>query len=260
MKVNLHTHTVLCGHAQDSAEDYVLNAIENGIEVMGFSEHAPFRFPDGYESGHRVPMSKAEQYVNTVNYLREKYKDKIKIYLGYELEYFPLYFKDMYKTLINFGAEYLILGQHHIKNEHPNGYYIGMIERSVSDLSEYVNCAIEGMQTGVFTYMAHPDVIQVTSDDEVYAREMTRLCKAAKETNTPLEINFLGIRDNRFYPHDKFWEIAGEVGCSVVFGLDAHTAESAAFDEQSLKKAKQMVKDFNLNLIERPKIINLKNL
>ena len=112
MKVNLHTHTVLCGHAQDSAEDYVLKAIENGIEVMGFSEHAPFSFPDGYESGHRVPMSKAEEYVTTVNYLREKYKDKIKIYLGFEREYLPLYFKDMYKTLINFGAEYLILGQH----------------------------------------------------------------------------------------------------------------------------------------------------
>ncbi len=260
MKVNLHTHTTLCGHATGNAEDYVLKAIENGIEVMGFSEHAPFRFPGGYESGHRVPTAKAQEYVNTVNYLREKYKDKIKIYLGFELEYLPLYFNDMYKSLTDLGAEYLILGQHHIKNEYPNGYYIGMIERSVYDLHEYVNCAIEGMKTGVFTYLAHPDIIQVTSDDKAYTCEMTRLCKAAKATNTPLEINFLGIRDKRFYPHDKFWKIAGKVGCSVVFGLDAHTADSAAFDPASLEQALQMVKDFKLKLVEYPEIVNLKNL
>ena len=50
MKVNIHTHTYRCGHASGTPEEYIKRAIENGIEVLGFSEHAPFMFPDSYQS------------------------------------------------------------------------------------------------------------------------------------------------------------------------------------------------------------------
>lgn len=76
--------------------------------------------------------------------------------------------------------------------------------------------------------MAHPDVIRFTGDDVVYEREMRRLCLAAKEKHIPLEINLLGIRDGRYYPRELFWKIAGEVGCEVILGCDAHEPESIA--------------------------------
>ena len=42
MKYNYHTHTKRCGHAFGEDEEYVLEAINQGYEVLGFSEHAMF--------------------------------------------------------------------------------------------------------------------------------------------------------------------------------------------------------------------------
>ena len=54
---------------------------------------------------------------------------------------------------------------------------------------------------------------------------MERLCLAAKELNIPLELNLLGLRANRTYPSERFFRIAGASGCTVVAGLDAHSAD-----------------------------------
>ena len=256
MKVNLHTHTFLCGHATGTPEEYIKRAIENDIKVLGFSEHAPFVFSDGFEFSYRVPMSRAKEYIETLKSLREKYKDEIKIHIGFEIEYFPLYFKDMYKLVKELGAEYLILGQHFIKNGYPDGCYVGMTKRPMSDLTEYVDCVIEAINTGVFTYIAHPDLIEATSDMQLYRQEMTRLCKEAKKCDIPLEINFYGIRDHRFYPFDEFWKIAGQVGCKAVLGFDSHDTPSA-FDEYSIPFAKEIVSKHGLTLVEEPEIIPL---
>ena len=75
-------------------------------------------------------------------------------------------------------------------------------------------------------------------------------------TDTPLEINLLGIRTGRFYPNPRFWQIAGEVGCPVTFGFDAHMPKDA-YDGDSLNVAKWLVKRYKLNYIGMPKIIRL---
>lgn len=257
MKVNLHTHTFRCHHATGTEEEYIKRAIENGIKVLGFSEHAPFVFPDGHQSSYRLQMEDTKDYFEVLKALRDKYKDQIEIYIGFEMEYYPLYFKDMYKTAKDLGAEYLILGQHAIYNEYPNGKFTtGQYNRTATDLTEYVNCIIEGMKTGVFTYVCHPDNIVAIDDMVHYTGEMTRLCKAAKECDIPLEINFYGIRDNRFYPYEKFWEIAGQVGSSVVYGFDSHDT-AAAYDGESIATADMLVQKYNLNLIKDPEIVRL---
>ena len=89
---------------------------------MGFSDHAPFVFPDGYESGHRVPVSEAEDYISELRQLKEKYADKIDIKIGFEMEYYPDYFDEMLDFVRKLGAEYLILGEHYLYNEHPDGF------------------------------------------------------------------------------------------------------------------------------------------
>ena len=107
------------------------------------------------------------------------------------------------------------------------------------------------MESGVFTYIAHPDMINYQGSEELYEKEMRRLCIASKRTNIPLEINGQGIRDNRIYPADRFWAIAGEVGCPVTIGFDAHSAD-AAWDRESVEKAKQLIGKYNLNYIGKP--------
>ena len=64
---------------------------------------------------------------------------------------------------------------------------------------------------------------------------MRRLCRAAIETGTPLEINLLGIREGRHYPVERFWQIAAEEGNAVILGFDAHAPKhlSDAASEQA---------------------------
>ena len=126
MNYNYHTHTARCGHANGTEEEYIQRAIACGIRHMGFSDHIPCRFPDGYESYYRIPVDQVQDYFSTLNALREKYRDQIDLKIGFEMEYYPLHFDRMLANARAWGAEYLILGQHFIGNEHPGGFYVAM--------------------------------------------------------------------------------------------------------------------------------------
>ncbi len=253
MEYNYHTHTKRCGHASGEDEEYILRAIEGGIKYMGFSDHAPFLFPEGIESGYRVQMKDVPEYFKTLGELRKKYKDKIDIKIGFEMECYPSHFELMLENARNIGAEYLILGQHFAGDELPCCHSSTKGTEDPELIRSYVDCVVRGMKSGVFSYVAHPDIINFFGDENIYLEEMTRLCNTAIEANTPVEINFLGIRDSRRYPNMKFWELAGKLGVPVTFGCDAH-APKDAFDEKSLEYAKEMVKKYSLNYIGMPKI------
>ena len=57
MYANFHTHTYLCRHASGEPEEYVKTAIKNGLKVLGFSDHVPYPFTNGYHSGFRMEVS-----------------------------------------------------------------------------------------------------------------------------------------------------------------------------------------------------------
>ena len=258
MKVNLHTHTHRCGHARGSEREYIERAIEGGLTHLGFSEHSPFVFPDGTESNYRVPMAEAEIYMDTLRRLREEYKNDIKIYIGFEMEYYPLYFKEMLDIVNGLGAEYLLLGQHYVDNEYPPQVpYVGVPNLLEEKLSLYVDTVIEGIDSGVFTYVAHPDVFNFVGEDEIYEKHMRRLCKSAVARNIPLEINLLGCRSYRMYPNKDFWRIAGEEGCSAVLGFDSHAAKDA-YDDKSIPVAEWLAERYGLKVIDYPTLVDPK--
>lgn len=253
MIYNYHTHTVRCGHAVDTDEDYVRCAIRAGIKYLGFSDHAPYVFPDGYEGDWRVPLAEAEQYVRDISVLREKYRDELNISIGFEMEYYEEHFDKMLNIARKVGAEYLILAQHFILGEHPDGIgSVGPTHRE-EHLERYVSEVIEGMKTGVFTYVAHPDVVWFSGKDEIYRRHIRRLCEASRQLGIPLEINLLGIRNDKHYPNDRFWQIAGEVGAPVTIGFDAHNSAAFLDDKQHIKAA-ELIEKYKLNYIGMPKL------
>lgn len=254
MTYNFHTHTKRCKHASDSEREYVERAILCGIKHMGFSDHAPFIYPNGYEEQYRVPMCEAKAYVADVCALRDEFKDRIDISVGFEMEYYPKYFDTMLKNVKEAGAEYLILGQHFVYNGCFDGFHVVKENSDDDALKDYVNSVIAGIKSRKFTYVAHPDIFNYEGDEKLYADEMRKICIASKAFDVPLEINFLGIRDNRNYPTSKFWKLAGEEKCPVTFGFDAHSAKDA-YDADSLEKAKEIVKEYQLNYIGMPELI-----
>ncbi len=254
MNYNYHTHTYRCGHATGKPEEYIKRAIEGGIKYMGFSDHIPFRFPNGFESpGIRVPTAQGKAYCTQLRRLRKKYEDKIEISIGFESEYYPEYFDEMLANAKKYGAEYLILGQHYAEAEDKGGRHMFHETKSVRWLKKYVDLVIAGIETCAFTYIAHPDIANFKGDAYVYREEMRRLCVASRKLGIPLELNFLGIRGERHYPTKAFWQIAGEEKAPVTFGLDAHSAHSA-YDGESLLVAKDMVEEFGLNYIGKPEL------
>ena len=252
MNYNYHTHTYLCGHATGEIEDYIKTAIQNGIKYMGFSEHFPIRFENGTQSGYRLMLEDKDLYFSTLYALREKYKGEIDIKIGFEMEYYPALFEQMVKDAKAYGCEYLILGQHFPRPEYlQESKYVIIPEENIKGLKEYVFGVVEGIKSGVFTYIAHPDILNFVGDEDAYREEMIKICEASKEYNIPLEINLLGVRDNRNYPDMRFLKLLGETKAPVTFGFDSHAVEDA-FDGDSLKKAKEWVEEYSLNYIGKP--------
>ena len=59
MKANYHTHTQRCLHAKGAEEDYVRSALQAGMDILGFTDHAPF--PD-HDFGKRFPIPATEDH------------------------------------------------------------------------------------------------------------------------------------------------------------------------------------------------------
>lgn len=251
---NFHNHTFRCGHATGKDEEYVLEAIKNGYKVMGFSDHAPYLFPKGHHSGYRIQLDKAQDYVDSVRSLQSKYKSVIDIKLGFELEYFPVLFDKELEYLKGFKYDYLILGQHYTDNEYePFAHYSGAQTDSVAVLDKYISQVLLAAKSGLFTYIAHPDLINFTGDKDVYIKKMTDMIVKLKGIGIPLEFNFLGFTTGRNYPNNDVWKIISSVGNPVVIGLDAHKPDVYS-DKENLQKAKELLASLNI------KPINLKEL
>lgn len=226
MIANYHTHTYRCNHAVGEDREYVETAIRRGLKVLGFSDHVPMPFPDGHESRFRVPIRLLEDYVQSVLDLRAEYREDIDVRLGFEAEYYPDLFESMLELLRPYPVDYLLLAQHF--NDSRETVYNPSMAQDRAALARYVDMVIEGMRTGKYTYVAHPDLFHYAGPEKIYRQEMMRLCETAKELDLPLEINILGMREGRCYPNEGFWPLVKAAGCRVVLGCDAHSPRDVA--------------------------------
>lgn len=249
VKNNYHTHTYLCHHAEGTMRETVEAAIGAGMETLGFSCHTPYPFPDGYYSGFRMTPDEQKTYVDAILELREEFSDKIKLLIGYEAEYYPRHFNDLLKMLNRYPCDYIILGQHSINNEYDGGYFVACPTDDIGIIEKYVDQVCEAMRFGVYSYVAHPDIATYTGDMSLYLEKMKKICEVSVETDTPLEINMLGIRESRHYPKDEFLALAGEFGCKMILGCDAH-APSALDRPTTYKRAMELAEKYSLNVIE----------
>lgn len=256
MIANYHTHTWRCNHATGREEAYVQAALERGFETLGFSDHAPYCFPEGYVSGFRMRMDQLQDYCNIVRLLQKKYADRISIPLGVEMEYYPAYFADTLQILRDEGIEYMLLGQHFVGNE-INEHYSGRATGDADILKRYCHQAMEGMNTGLFTYLAHPDLIHFKGEEGIYRQEMRQLCREACRCGIPLEVNVLGKWSGRNYPNPDFWALAAEEGCQVVIGCDAHAPEHL-HREDAEAQLLEMIRHYGLKLLDRVELRSIK--
>lgn len=227
MKKNFHTHTTRCLHAVGTDEQYVKAALLGGFDVLGFADHAPWAFASDYVSHCRMPASQWPAYRDSVLALKAKYAGQIDILLGAECEYYPAYL-DQLKMLRDNGFEYFILACHFLDTEETNPY-TGHSCRDNDELRRYTDAVIKGVESGLFCYIAHPDLFMMSRPrfDKACEEATDLICQAAREYHMPLEYNLLGLNDAlhghpRGYPHKEFWERVRKWDNDVILGVDAH--------------------------------------
>ena len=253
MLTNYHTHTHRCRHAVGAEKEYIDCALQGGLKTLGFSDHTPYGFPGDYYSRFRMFPEQLNDYCATVLALKKDYSDRIQIRLGLEVEYYPDLFPRLLEQLQDLPVEYMLLGQHFIGNE-INEPYSGNPTDSEAVLSAYCRQVMDAMQTGLFTYLAHPDLLWFVGEDAIYRKHMVQLCREAKSCGIPLEINGVGLRSGRNYPDLRFWELAGQEGCTVLFGCDAHAPHHVC-DLESYAKAQKIASTCGLELVKDVKLV-----
>lgn len=228
IKANYHTHTARCGHAEGADEAYVLAALSQGYDELGFSDHVPWPYESGFTSPTvRMLVSQMDEYLWSVRALAKKYEGKIRVLAGFECEYFPKYMSWLADVKREKRLDYLIFGNHYDQTDE-TGMYFGRT-KTPQQLSRYVDSTIRGVQTGMFAYLAHPDLFMrgYPRFDENCRAAARDLCQACKENNLPMEYNvhdrFLSaLTHRRSYPHPEFFDIARQEGVRVIIGIDAH--------------------------------------
>jgi histidinol-phosphatase (PHP family) len=113
------------------------------------------------------------------------------------------------------------------------------------------------METGLFLYLAHPDVMlgRYPVFDETAAEVSRKLCREAKRLNIPMEYNLYGVYKGvkpgcLGYPCDAFWRIAAEENCTAVVGVDAHNP--GCFEATPMEPAVEYLRGLGITVLEDP--------
>ncbi|MCC8069299.1 MAG: histidinol-phosphatase [Ruminococcus sp.] len=247
MVANYHTHTKRCQHAYGEDKEYVENAIKGGLKVLGFSDHCPWIYDSNYISGTRMLPSQLDEYFTSMERLKKEYQRDIKIYVGFESEYIPQQMESQDRLFKGYPIDYMILGEHFISPEPST--YMGFPSKDENYLKVYIDTIIEGMETGRYSYVAHPDLCDFVGDIEVYNKHYEKLCRYLKDKNVPIEINLLGYIEHRHYPNENFLKIAQKVGNIAIVGCDAHTPDRLS-NVKAQNECKRLAERFGLKVID----------
>ena len=259
LNANYHTHTYRCGHADGEDEQYVQEALGMGLSELGFSDHC--MYPDYNEPGIRGTYSLNPGYFQSIRALKEKYRGRIKIFLGYEAEAFEPYLPYLKELLATGQIDYLILGNHCSMNEKHQVYARYGRTATANNLYMYGETACRGLRTGLYSCFVHPDIFlsEVHYFDQDCRNVSRELIKTAMECDVPLEINVAGIRSGKrkigdqyrwCYPTREFFQMAARMGAKCILGLDAHSPKQLS-DPLANSLAIRFCRELGLQVVDR---------
>jgi len=224
-RIDLHNHTTRCNHAEGTVDEYIQKAIELGIDIYGFSEHAPMDFDPKY----RLPIEEVQAYTTDILTAKETYKNDIQILLGYEVDWLQGYMRE---DILSADVDYLIGSVHFIdKWSFDNPEFIGgWKDKDIDEIWKAYFEASEAMaKSGKFDVVGHLDLIKVfkfmpKQDVRVLAKNVL---KAIKKSNMVMEVNTAGLRKpvEEIYPSRALLEEAYALDIPITFSSDAHAVD-----------------------------------
>lgn len=248
MLSNFHTHSSYCD-GKATLREMVDFAVAHRFTELGFSGHCPLPFENTFS------ITDYEGYCNEVRVLKEEYKDRIKIYLGLEIDYIPGMLEDFTPLIEQGGLEYTIGSIHLIPAEgiipmdandlwmidgsryqtYDEGlmkHYGGDIKRGVTAYFHNENAMLERNRP---TIVGHPDKIVMhnrdryfTEDEKWYRDLALETIHLIKDLDLVCEINTRGIYKGRhadYYPGKWLIQEMKLLHIPVIVSTDAHSPE-----------------------------------
>lgn len=193
--IDLHSHSLACGHAYSTFQENVLAAYGKGIKYYGFSEHGPA------EPGGPHPY-----FFANLKTLPKSYED-MQILIGCEANIIDL------NGGLDLEEDVLASMDYVIASMHPPC----VPKTTIKGYTDTVICA---MQKPYVKIIGHPD-------DARMPLEYERVVKAAKEYNVLLEVNNSSLHPNSFRLGARenvlqYLELCKQYEVSVILGSDSH--------------------------------------
>lgn len=246
---NFHTHSTFCDGAAEP-QVVVESAINNGMQAIGFSSHAPVPF----ETAWAIKSTKElQRYAETIKNLKQNYSDKIEIYLGLECDYIPGITEDFANLKKWYNLDYIIGSVHLVKEsvfekiwfiDGPiEGYEKGLKEIFESNALKAVTAFFH--QTNEMIISQKPDIIGhldkvrmynkkrfFTEEEKWYKDLVLETLENIKKFNCIVEINTRGIYKKRTEtPFPDHWIIrkCKELSIPVTISSDAHLPQELTY-------------------------------
>jgi len=245
MLTNHHTHSIF-SDGKALPEEYIEQAISKGFGLLGFTEHSPLPF----ENGFSFKPERRQEYLDVMSGLEQKYAGQLLIYRGMEMDFVPGMSDDFAAVEQEYQSDYLI-GSVHLVNS-PSGdalwfidgpmaeiydaglndYFGGDIRKAVAAYYQQVNQMID---TQRFDIIGHMDKIKMhnrgryfSEDEKWYSDLVAETLRLIKEKDVIVEVNTRGIykkRSETTYPGLEILKQIKDLGIRVMVNSDAHQPE-----------------------------------
>jgi histidinol-phosphatase (PHP family) len=254
-KTNYHIHTNYCD-GQNSMEDMILSAISRNFNSIGISSHAPL----DYQNDWTMPQDKLSQYIEELTLQKNKYRTKIQINSGLEIDYY-MHTKQISKSAIRVlkNLDYWI-GSIHCLGVMSNGE-VAYIDDTEENFKEGIEQLYHGnVQKAVCNYyesigdmaikfhpdiIGHIDLIKKNNSHQQFFNENAEWYQKAwrgalikiKQSGSILEINTggafrYGIRC--LYPSLDILKAAIQLQIPLTIDTDAHCIQAVDFMMDSI--------------------------
>lgn len=252
-----HIHSPYCPHGtKDTFEMYVEKALMEGLEEITFTEHMPFPeyFMEDTKFLDECAPSKEmiEKYFKDVDKIKNKYKDKIKINSGIEVDFLDGYENKTKEMLNSYGSwiEDGLLSVHFIKIgdkftdiDGKEGFEraINLLGSTEKVYDKYYETLLKAIRADLGEFkpkrIGHPNLIRIFN--KLYPLEykninlLEEIVKEIKDRNYEVDVNTAGLRKQycgEIYVSGIFKELINKYGVKKVYGSDSHTASDIGRD------------------------------
>ena len=118
----LHTHTTFCDGKAD-VETMCQAALAKGFTSLGFSSHAPIEKKIGIKTNWHLKEHRLAEYIDTVEAAKKRWKGKLTVYLGLEVDYLKGYCGPADPDIQALPLDYIIGSVHYLFSPKNGGIF-----------------------------------------------------------------------------------------------------------------------------------------